>query len=152
LPVARPRTNHAAPEISKTSQDRPIVDTSQPAPEAGSVSASARAGNRPALRTGTKHNRILDGLRTLSAQFKEPHCPECGGLANLAISSEGPVVRCASGGCKWAERVDVHTLQRLADNLRATCYECRGTNLVSTRGPFSNYLKCRDDGANNSWE
>src|ERR1700690_1181010 len=128
--------NPTAREISKTlsprttSQDRPIVDTSKPAPKDGTLPASARNRNTPAPHAGAKHDRILDDLRTLDAQFQDPRCPECCGLADLAINSEGPVVRCASGGCKWAERVDVQTLQRLADHLPATCRQCKGTNLA----------------------
>jgi transcription elongation GreA/GreB family factor/very-short-patch-repair endonuclease len=159
-PAAGPSANSTGREISKslsprpqwTPQNRPVVDTSKPVPQDGSVPASTRNRNTPAPQVGTKHERILDDLRTLDSQFKHPRCPECGGLADLAINSEGPVVRCASGGCKWAERVDVQILQRLADHLFATCYQCKGTNLASTHGRFSNYLKCRDDGANNSWE
>ena len=54
------------------------------------------------------------------------------------------VVMCTDRVCKKVERVDVQTLQRLAERLGVTCYQCKGTNLESQSGKFGNYLKCRD--------
>jgi hypothetical protein len=100
----------------------------------------------------TPGNRVIDELRALDERFENPRCSRCNRKAQLAINNEGPVVICANDGCKKAERVDVQTLQRLAERLAATCYQCNGTHLVSLQGPFSNYLKCPNDGANNSWQ
>jgi transcription elongation GreA/GreB family factor/very-short-patch-repair endonuclease len=97
-------------------------------------------------------NRVIDELRTLDERFRNPRCSQCSGIARVAIYTEGPVVVCADAGCKKVERVDVQTLQRLAERLGATCYQCKGTNLESKSGKFGNYLRCRDDGANNSWQ
>ena len=109
--------------------------------------------NRPSVEPGrTPGNRIIEELRTLDERFENPRCSKCSSIARLAINSGDPVVTCASGGCKNVERVDVQTLQRLAERLGVTCYQCKSTSLESQSGKFSNYLKCRDDGANNSWQ
>ena len=62
------------------------------------------------------------------------------------------MVVCADQICNKKERVDVQTLQRLSERLGASCYQCNGTNLETLTGKFGNYLKCRDCGANNSWQ
>ena len=100
----------------------------------------------------TSSNRVIEALQTLNERFETPRCSICNGKAQLAVNNEGPIVACTNHGCKKAERVDVQTLQRLANRLSVTCYQCNGTNLESQSGKFSNYLKCRDDGANNSWK
>ena len=96
-------------------------------------------------------NRVIEELLALDERFENPQCSRCGGKSQLTINNEGLVVFCTSG-CKKVERVDVQTLQRLAERLGVTCYQCKGTKLESQSGKFSNYLKCRDDGANNSWQ
>jgi hypothetical protein len=94
----------------------------------------------------------MEELRVLDERFENLRCSKCSAIAYLAINNEGPVVMCASDGCRKVERIDVQILQRLVERLGVTCYQCKGTNLESQSGKFSNYLKCRDDGANNSWQ
>jgi hypothetical protein len=109
--------------------------------------------NRRPVESGrTSGNRVLNELQTLDERFKNLRCSKCGGGAQLTLNNEGLVVMCTRGQCRKVERVDVQTLQSLAERLHLTCYQCRGTNLESQTGRFSNYLKCRDDGANNSWQ
>jgi hypothetical protein len=130
LPLHTPKAEYPEPEMPQTpDQDR-----------------------RSVVPGRTSGNRVIEELRALDARFGNPRCSQCSGIARLAVNNQGPVVTCASGGCKKVERVDVHTLQRLADRLGVTCYQCNGTHLVSLQGPISNYLKCRDDGANTSWQ
>jgi hypothetical protein len=62
------------------------------------------------------------------------------------------VVVCTDQVCNKKERVDVQTLQRLAERLGASCRQCKGTNLQSLTGTFGNYLRCRDCRENNSWQ
>ena len=101
----------------------------------------------------TPGSRIVDELRNLDGRFENPLCSSCGGgKAHLAINNEGPVFICESGGCNKFERVDIQTLQRIADRLGVTCFRCKGANLSSQTGKFSNYLRCRDCDTNNSWQ
>jgi hypothetical protein len=100
----------------------------------------------------TPTDRVIEELRTLDERFGNPRCSSCGSRAHLTVDKQGPVVTCIGGGCKKVERVDVQTLQRLADRLEVTCFRCKGKKLESQSGKFSNYLKCRDDGENNSWQ
>jgi transcription elongation GreA/GreB family factor/very-short-patch-repair endonuclease len=97
-------------------------------------------------------NRVIEELRALDERFGNPRCSQCSGHARVAIYTEGPVVVCADPGCKKVERVDVKTLQRLSERLAVSCYQCEGINLELLTGRFGNYLKCRDCGANNSWQ
>ncbi|MFI5394344.1 MAG: AAA domain-containing protein [Candidatus Binatia bacterium] len=130
-PLAAPRADDLAPETTRTASHR---------------------NSRSAQQAETAGDRVFEELRALDKRFEDPRCSQCGGAADLAINNQGFVVKCAKLGCEKVERVDVQTLQRLAERLSATCYQCKGTNLKSTGGPFSNYLRCRDDGANNSWQ
>ncbi len=130
-PSVAPKADHRAPETSRTASSR-----SRRQPEQG----------------GTAGNPILEELQALDARFENPRCSQCDSAAHFAINDEGPVVACANGECKKVERADVQTLQRLAERLGVTCYQCKLTNLESKSGKFSNYLKCRNDGANNSWQ
>lgn len=108
--------------------------------------------NRPSDLRQTPSNRVIEELRALDKRFENPSCTQCSGMARLAIDSEGPVVICAHSGCQKIERVDVQTLQRLAQHLGVACHKCKGTNLESKTGAFGNYLKCRKCGANKSWQ
>ena len=95
---------------------------------------------------------IVAELRNLDARFENPWCSGCGGKAHLAINNEGPVVICESRGCKKSERIHIQILQRLTDRLSIKCFQCKGANLSSQTGKFSNYLKCHDCNSSNSWQ
>jgi hypothetical protein len=107
---------------------------------------------QPAERERAPGSRVVEELRALNERFGSPRCSQCSGVARIAIYTEGPAIVCADPGCRKVERVDVQTLKRLAERLSASCYQCKGTNLESATGSFGNYLKCRDCGANNSWQ
>jgi len=107
-------------------------------------------GRPPASRAGTGANRVLEQLRALDERLRNPRCPQCSRVAHLAITNEGVVITCKE--CKKVERVATETLQRLAERLSAVCYSCKGGPLKSAAGPFGNYLRCRNCGANNSWQ
>lgn len=100
----------------------------------------------------TPGNRVIEELRALDERFNDPRCSQCSGPARVAIYTEGPVVVCTDQVCNKKERVDVQTLQRLAERLGASCRQCKGTNLQSLTGTFGNYLRCRDCRENNSWQ
>jgi very-short-patch-repair endonuclease len=107
---------------------------------------------RPVQPNQKSSNRVIAELQVLDEKLENPRCSICSGEAQLAINNEGPVTVCTNHGCKNIGRIEVQTLQRLADRLGIRCYQCNGRNLESHSGKFSNYLKCRDDGANNSWK
>lgn len=107
-------------------------------------------GRPPASRAGTGANRVLEQLRALDERLRNPRCSQCSRAAHLAITNEGVVITCKE--CKKVERVATETLQRLAERLSAACYSCKGGPLKSAAGPFGNYLRCRNCGANNSWQ
>ncbi len=100
----------------------------------------------------TPGNRVIEELRVLDERFANPRCSQCSGPARVAIYTEGPVIVCADQVCNKKERVDVQTLQRLAERLDASCRQCKGTNLQSLTGSFGNYLRCRDCRENTSWQ
>jgi hypothetical protein len=107
---------------------------------------------RPVERERAPDSRVVEELHALNERFRSPRCSQCSGVARIAIYTEGPVVACVDPRCRKVERVDAQTLKRLAERLGASCYKCKGTNLESATGRFGNYLKCRDCGANNSWQ
>jgi len=145
-PVDRERVSNQ-PGI-KSEQESRTSKPKLPEPE----QALSPNETRRSIETGRiPANRVIEELAALDQRFKNPQCSNCGGKADLAINNEGPVVMC-SVRCKKVERVDVQTLQRLADRLGVTCYQCKSTNFESQSGKFSNYLKCRIDGTNNSWQ
>jgi very-short-patch-repair endonuclease len=100
----------------------------------------------------TLGNPVVEGLGALDERFRNPRCSQCSRVARVNIYTAGPVVVCAEPGCNKVERVDVQTLQRLAERLPATCRNCDSTGLTSLQGPFGNYLKCRNCGESNSWQ
>jgi transcription elongation GreA/GreB family factor/very-short-patch-repair endonuclease len=153
-PLVHERTGmHSDPlsePVTRTTSSSPGTPKPvQPEPEMPRTSNQNRRSVEPGRRSG---NRIIEELGTLDERFGNPRCSQCTGRARVNIYTQGPVVVCADSGCKKVERVDVQTLQRLAERLPATCRNCNGTNLTSLQGPIGNYLKCRDCGANNSWQ
>jgi len=141
-PLSERRTRTTSPPLRAPNLAHPEHEIPQPLNQ-----------NQRSVEPGrTLGNRVIEELRALDERFGNPRCSQCSGIARLAINNEGPVVVCATAGCKKVERVDVQTLQRLAERLGATCHQCKGANLESKTGKFGNYLKCRDDGANNSWQ
>jgi transcription elongation GreA/GreB family factor/very-short-patch-repair endonuclease len=151
IPIVRERTAvqpDLLPEQGTKTTSAPLRTPGRPQPELRRPTTQ----NRRSEPARTSENRVIEELRTLDERFKDPQCSPCGGKAQLAINNEGLVVMCTNGECKKVGRVDVQTLQRLAERLGVTCYQCKGKNLESQTGRFSNYLKCRDDGANNSWQ
>jgi very-short-patch-repair endonuclease len=138
------------PEKNATTREPTGVrNTVHMEPEAPRTPTQAQ---RPVERERAPGSRVTEELHALNERFRSPQCSQCGGVARIAIYTEGPVVACADPGCRKVERVDVQTLKRLAERLGASCYKCKGTNLESATGRFGNYLKCRDCGANNSWQ
>ncbi len=121
-----------------------------PQPGSSATQPARNQGRSPAVRAETGGNRVLEELRGLDERFRNPRCSQCGRAAHLAIMNEGVVITCKE--CKKVERADTETLQRLAERLSAVCYSCKGGPLKSAVGPFGNYLKCRNCGANNSWQ
>jgi very-short-patch-repair endonuclease len=98
----------------------------------------------------TTHNRVLDELQNMDARFENPLCSQCNCTARLAISTKGVVTSCKE--CKNEELVDGQLLQRLAEQLGATCHSCGSDALKSAVGTFGNYLRCQKCRSNNSWE
>jgi very-short-patch-repair endonuclease len=100
----------------------------------------------------TNSNRVLEELRGLDPRFRDQPCSQCGHTEHLAITNEGIVVACKQ--CKQSRRVDADTLQRLADRLAATCFECTTGKLKSVARPYGNILICQnpDCGRNNYWQ
>jgi transcription elongation GreA/GreB family factor len=129
-PLSTPKPAH------KTTQMPPI-----PNPNRRSVEPTRPPGNR-----------VIEELQALDERFANLQCSQCSGPARVAIYTEGPVIVCADQVCNKKERVDVQTLQRLAERLGAVCRNCKGTNLQSLTGSFGNYLRCRDCHENNSWQ
>jgi len=114
------------------------------------VHLTGKPPHRPPGLSRTRENRVLEELRILDKRYQDPRCSQCGHTAHLAITNEGVVITCKE--CKKVERVETETLQRLAERLSAVCYSCKGGPLKSVVGPFGNYLRCRNCGANNSWQ
>ena len=109
---------------------------------------------RQSIERGRPGNPVVDGLAALEERFRNPLCSQCSRVARVNIYTGGPVVVCTDLGCNKVERVDVQTLQRLAESLRVTCRKCNSTGLASLLGkaPLGNYLRCRDCGENTSWQ
>ena len=100
----------------------------------------------------TPGNRVIEDLRALDERFKNPRCSQCGGIARLNIYTEGPVVVCDNRDCNKKVRVDLQTLQRLAERVGATCFNCRGSQFESKSGPLGHYLECKGCKLPNSWQ
>jgi very-short-patch-repair endonuclease len=123
--------------------------TGQPDPKSPAFSTQAKPP--PAYSKGPPVNPLVEALRSIDSKFNQPRCQQCRKSARILINNEGLVIMCADPGCKHVERVDVQTLQRLAEHLRVACYRCNHTDLQSVKGKFSNYLRCAC-GENNSWQ
>ena len=151
IPIVRERTivqPDLLPEQGTKTTSPPLRTLGHPEP-VRRPTTQTRQSPEPARTSG---NRVIEELRALDERFKNPRCSQCSGPGHVAIYTEGPVVVCADPGCKKVERVDVRTLQRLAERLAISCYQCKGINLETLTGRFGNYLKCRDCGASNSWQ
>ena len=150
-PIVRERTIVPSEPLSErgTKTASPPLRTSRhPEPEVPRPTTQNRRSTESAQTSG---NRIIEELQTVDERFKNPRCSQCSSLGRVAIYTEGPVVVC-DAGCKKVERVDVQTLQRLAERLGASCWKCKAKNLQSLTGSLGNYLRCRDCGENNSWQ
>ncbi len=90
-------------------------------------------------------------LQTLDPHFHDPRCAECEGTARLEITDEGIVVACMDAACRAQERVDVDTLQALADHLCAVCLSC-GSRLESRSKAWGNFLSCEGPCWNLTWQ
>jgi len=97
-------------------------------------------------------NRVVEGLAVLEERFRNPLCSQCNRVTRVSVYTGGPVLTCTDPTCNKVERVDVQTLQRLAESLRLTCRKCNSTLVVSIKGALGNFLKCRDCGENSSWQ
>jgi very-short-patch-repair endonuclease len=109
---------------------------------------------RPHVTSGPMVDPIIDGLLAIDGRFKNPRCALCSHDARINIFTAGPVIVCSDAKCKKADRIDVQTLQHLADNLRVICRntKCKSTRLISLQGPLGNYLKCSECHENTSWQ
>jgi transcription elongation GreA/GreB family factor/very-short-patch-repair endonuclease len=139
------------PERDTTSKSAP-VSTSKPGHTDTQMPPTQTPRRQFVEPRRTPGNRVIEELQALDERFANPRCSQCSGPARIAIYTEGPVIVCADQGCNKKERVDVQILQRLAERLGASCYQCGSTNLESVTGKFGNFLWCRDDRANNSWQ
>jgi very-short-patch-repair endonuclease len=97
-----------------------------------------------------RRDGVLQELRAMDVTWREPRCPSCGNAAYLGINGEGIVVACRQCG---DTRVDVDTLQRLADRLLVGCFSCKSGSLRSVARPFGNVLRCPNSACpNNTWQ
>jgi transcription elongation GreA/GreB family factor/very-short-patch-repair endonuclease len=153
IPMVRQRTV-MQPDTSERSKrsTEPPVGTPKPVHTETQMPPTPNQNRRSAEPRGTPGNRVIEELRALDERFGNPRCSQCSGPARVAIYTEGPVIVCADRVCNKKERVEVQTLQRLAERLGASCRRCKGTNLQSLTGSFGNYLRCRDCRENNSWQ
>jgi very-short-patch-repair endonuclease len=97
-------------------------------------------------------NRVIEGLAALEDQFRNPHCSQCDSVAHIRVYTAGPVVVCTNSKCNKIEQIDLQKLQRLVENLRLTCRNCKKVSLMGTKGPLGNYLRCQNCGENTSWQ
>jgi very-short-patch-repair endonuclease len=97
------------------------------------------------------NNRVVDELYKMYPQFQNPTCPGCTRVARLEIADEGIVVFCTA--CKERNRVDVDTLQHLAEQISARCFSCDTNRLKSTAKAYGNVLMCQNPecGMKNTW-
>ena len=155
-PVDRERVSNQ-PD-TQSGQEKRITSPPFPAPKSefpepepprspNQTQRSVETGRPPGI-------RVIDELRALNQQFKNPQCSGCGGQANLAVNKEGLVVVCTSDGCRKSKRVDAETLKRLADHLSVLCYSCKQGSLQSMERTYGNILRCQNPhcGANNTWQ
>lgn len=108
--------------------------------------------DRPPTEARRQGSPVVEGLARLEERFRSPRCSQCNHVAHISVYTSGPAVACADPSCNKVERVDIQTLQRLAENLRLTCRKCSSASLISVKGPLGNFLKCRDCGENTSWQ
>jgi very-short-patch-repair endonuclease len=108
--------------------------------------------DRAAAETRPPGNPVVEGLTRLEERFRSPQCSQCNRVARISVYTSGPVVACADPSCNKVERVDIQSLQRLAENLRLTCRKCSSASLISVKGSLGNFLKCRECGENTSWQ
>jgi len=137
-PESDPRSVHSAPSPGNPKRENSLSSTS----------------NRQYVERNPLAIPIAEGLAALEERFRNPRCSKCSRDVRVNVVTEGPVVVCTDRGCNKVERVDMQTLQRLAESLRVTCRNrtCKSTRLSSVQGPLGNYLKCRDCGENTSWQ
>ncbi|MGE5306570.1 MAG: AAA domain-containing protein [Alphaproteobacteria bacterium] len=131
-----------------TSSSTATQQPTQPTREMPRASNQSRRSAEPVRRFG----KVIDELQSLDERYANPRCSQCDGVARIAIYTEGPVVVCADPACKKVTRIEAQALRRLAERLKAPCYQCKSVNLDTSTGKFGNYLKCRDCGSNNSWQ
>jgi hypothetical protein len=103
----------------------------------------------PDLRRSRSH--VCRELQKIEPRLYDPRCVGCGSVARLEITHEGIIVSCMDAACGEQQRVDVHTLQRLADHLGATCASCGG-RLNSRSKAWGNLLRCDGPCWNVTWE
>jgi very-short-patch-repair endonuclease/phosphopantetheinyl transferase (holo-ACP synthase) len=110
------------------------------------------SANRRLAENRSITNRVIEGLAALEDQFRNPHCSQCGGVAHIRVYTAGPVVVCTNSKCNKIDQIDLQKLQRLVENLRLACRNCKRASLLSTKGPLGNFLRCQNCGENTSWQ
>ncbi len=147
-----PQTSNS--ERSQAEQDKKTPDDrktgNDPVIEPRNTNSNVESNANPVAK-GNGTNTVLRELRNLDSRLREHPCSKCGQSEQLAITNEGIVVTCNK--CRQVRRVDVATLQNLADQLNATCFRCSG-KLKSVARSFGNILSCEGPGCgtNNSWQ
>ncbi len=147
LPFSEDSAYSGSPE-----NDPPSVHSTPTPRSPNRENSRSSTPNRQYVERRPLGNPVVEGLAALEERFRSPQCSQCSRVARVNIYTAGPVVVCTDPGCKQVERVDVQTLQRLAQRLRVTCRKCNTAGLTSVKGPLGNYLKCRDCGENTSWQ
>jgi very-short-patch-repair endonuclease len=132
---------------SMTAKD--VVDAAVPAiPRKSDLRATI--ADQVARQPG-RRDRVLSELRAMDPALREARCPQCAASAHLAINGEGIVVACTR--CKTTARVNVNTLQRLAERLSVVCFSCKCGSLQSVARSFGNVLRCPNAACpNNTWQ
>jgi very-short-patch-repair endonuclease len=154
---ARDGQRNSASEETKKSGARTEAEGSGTSPRVPLVTAAA--ADLPALSEATSskpdyrrsRDLVCRELQTLDARFHDPRCGDCRGAARLDLTQEGIVLVCMAASCGVIARVDLETLQRLADHLGVKCFSCKG-RLESRANAWRHYLRCSGSCQNNTWE
>jgi very-short-patch-repair endonuclease len=147
----RDRVTNRAAELRQAIWDRlceqETIDRTRRAKKSGKPKSVPKTKGPDLRRSRTT---VCRELQMLDPRFHDPRCGQCSGAARLEITDEGIVTACMDAFCGEHERVDLETLQRLADHLEVVCLACGGA-VTSRAKNFGHFLRCKGWCPNTTW-
>jgi very-short-patch-repair endonuclease len=146
------RVVNRAAELRQAIWDRlgeqETMEKARRAKKSGRPKVAAKT-SKPDLRRS--RTMVCRELQKLDARFHDPRCAECSGTARLEITTEGVMIACMDAACGEQERVDLESLQKLADHLGAVCMTCGGA-VTSHSKKSGHFLRCKGWCPSTTWE